>query len=198
MSAKKTAIVWALAAILFGYWWTIERQPETTKSVEIKREKFLTVFRDDVAAIALTRDGRDVRAEKREKRWVVTQPEGAKIPSDLVSSLIDNLTEHQDAEVVNEDPKPGDLAAFGLDKPRTEMTVELADGKKMKLAFGAQNPPRTAIYARSDSAPQIYLIGLNLQYYGDLLFQAAFPARLSGDGDQGGNGGRRRGALETS
>lgn len=175
MSAKKTAAVWALAGILFGYWWAFERLPPATKSAGIKREKFLTVFRDDVTAIELTREGKDVRAEKREKRWIITRPDGAAIPSDLVASLVDNLTEHQDAEVVNEEPKPGDLAAFGLDRPRTEMVVELAGGKKMKLAFGSQNPPRTAIYARSDAAPQIYLIGLNLQYYGDLLFQAAFP-----------------------
>ncbi|MGH7805721.1 MAG: DUF4340 domain-containing protein [Candidatus Binatia bacterium] len=180
MSAKKTAAVWIVAGILFGYWWTVERVPASTKSAEIKRAKFLSVFRDDVTAIELTRDGKDVRAEKKEKRWVITRPDGATIPSDLVSSLVDNLTEHQDAEVVNEEPKPGDLAAFGLDKPRTEMVVELADGKKMKIAFGAQNPPRTAIYARSDAAPQIYLIGLNLQYYGDLVFQAAFaPAKIA-------------------
>ena len=175
MTAKKTVAVWALAALLFGYWWAFERQPETTKSVDIKREKFLTVFRDDVSAIELSREGQDVRAEKREKRWIVTRPDGAKVPSDLVVALVDNLTEHQDAEVVNEEPKPGDLAAFGLDRPRTELVVEMSDGKRMKLAFGAQNPPRTAIYARSDAAPQIFLIGLNLQYYGDLLFQAAFP-----------------------
>ncbi len=175
MSAKKTAAVWLLAGILFGYWWTFERVPEGNKSTEIQRGKFLSVFRDDVTAIELTRDGKDVRAEKKEKRWIITRPDGATIPSDLVASLVDNLTEHQDAEVVNEDPKPGDLAAFGLDRPRTEMVVELADGKKVKLGFGSQNPPRTAIYARSDGAPQIYLIGLNLQYYGDLVFQAAFP-----------------------
>jgi Domain of unknown function (DUF4340) len=96
-------------------------------------------------------------------------------------ALVDNLTEQQDAEVVLKEPKAGDLAAFGLDRPRTEIVVELADGKRMKLAFGAQNPPRTAIYARSDSAPEIYLIGLNLQYYGDLVFQAAFPpAKITG------------------
>jgi hypothetical protein len=175
VSAKKTAAVWLLAGILFGYWWTFERVSTSTKSTEIKRGKFLAVFRDEVTAIELTRDGKDVRAEKREKRWVITRPDGATIPSDLVATLVENLTEHQDAEVVNEEPKPGDLAAFGLDHPRTELLIELTGGKKMKLAFGSQNPPRTAIYARSDGAPQIYLIGLNLQYYGDLVFQAAFP-----------------------
>jgi hypothetical protein len=74
VSAKKTATVWALAAILFGYWWIFERVPAGPKTAEIARGKFLAIYRDEVAAVELSREGRDVRAEKRDKRWILTRP----------------------------------------------------------------------------------------------------------------------------
>lgn len=176
MTAKKTIAFWLGALLLFGWWWVVERVPATTKATEVKREQFINVFRDDVNAVELEREGRAVRAERKEKRWQVVEPKGVAIPNDLFVTLVESITEAQDAEVVNEKPEASDIAAFGLDQPRTEIRLELTDGKKMNLEFGGHNPPRTAIYARSDASPQIYLIGLNLEYYGDLLFQAAFPS----------------------
>lgn len=177
MTARKTLTFWVIAVLLFGWWWAIERVPEDSKkSAEIKRERFVTLFRDEVEAIEISRDGRVVRAVRdEEKRWKAVEPEGIVLPHDLVVTLIDSLSEEQDAEVVNEKPNDGDLSAFGLDEPRTEVTLEFAAGKKMKIQFGAANPPHTAIYARKDVSPAVYLVGLNLQYYGDLLMQAAFP-----------------------
>lgn len=177
MSVRKTIAFWVVAALLFGYWWAVERAPDDAKAgLEIQREKFVELYRDEVQAVELTRDGRTVRAERNEKkRWAAVAPAGVALPHDLVVTLIDSLSDEQQSEVVNDKPTEADLSAFGLDEPRTRVRLELAGGKDLRIEFGAANPPHTAIYARKHVSPKIYLVGLNLEYYGDLLFQAAFP-----------------------
>jgi hypothetical protein len=177
VNARKTIAFWVVAALLFGWWWAVERNPDAGKEMlEIKREKFVEIFRDEVRSVELTREGRTLRAERNDqKRWAAVAPAGATLPHDLVLTLIDSLSDEQDSEVVNEKPTEADLAAFGLDDPRTEVRLELADGEDLRVEFGASNPPHTAIYARKSISPKVYLVGLNLEYYGDLLFQAAFP-----------------------
>ena len=35
-----------------------------------------------------------------------------------------------------------------------------------------RNPARTAVYAQRSDSPRVFLIGLNVRYYEDLLFEA--------------------------
>jgi hypothetical protein len=37
--------------------------------------------------------------------------------------------------------------------------------------LGSRNPSGTAIYAQRDDTRRVFLIGLNVRYYEDLLFQ---------------------------
>ncbi len=39
--------------------------------------------------------------------------------------------------------------------------------------IGGRNPTRTAVYARRSDQPAIFLVGMNLSYYIDLIFDAA-------------------------
>jgi hypothetical protein len=67
---------------------------------------------------------------------------------------------------------PQGLAQFGLDNPRSEITIE-AKGKAqpIKLAFGNENPTHTAVYAQILGVPKVFLLGRNLDYYQGLMFQ---------------------------
>ncbi len=51
----------------------------------------------------------------------------------------------------------------------------MSDGtaRKVRVLLGARNPTRTAVYAKRDDRPAVYLVGLNVQYYEDLIFEAA-------------------------
>ena len=55
-----------------------------------------------------------------------------------------------------------------------QIEIEIADGRKIQVAVGARNPPRTAIYVSTSLSPRVMLAGLNIEYYGDLIFDAAF------------------------
>ena len=46
----------------------------------------------------------------------------------------------------------------------------------MAVKLGAKNPPQTAIYVQTDFSPRILLVGVNVQYYADLLYEAGTKA----------------------
>jgi hypothetical protein len=118
--------------------------------------------------------GRSIEARRDDGRWHVVAPAGVSVPPDLLAAAVATLTAGQSAEVVN-DGATGDLASFGLTEPTSEMEVAF-DGEapeRVRVIFGARNPTRTALYAKRADAPTVYLVGLNVRYYEDLIFEAA-------------------------
>jgi hypothetical protein len=43
----------------------------------------------------------------------------------------------------------------------------------ISVQIGARNPTQTAVYARRGDEDAIFLVGMNLRYYIDLIFEAA-------------------------
>jgi Domain of unknown function (DUF4340) len=169
---RSTVVYWVLFAALGSYYLAFERKPPPPSEMQRAREKVLNVYSDDVKALVLRRDGKEIRCERRDKRWQIVKPENAKVPSDLVSALLENLTDKQDAEEITAKPRPEDLQAFGLSASSPEVEIEVSGGKKMSVKLGGKNPPQTAIYAQTDFSPRILLVGVNVQYYADLLYEA--------------------------
>jgi hypothetical protein len=67
-------------------------------------------------------------------------------------------------------------ADFGLEEESVRLTLGTGT-EEARLQLGARNPSQTAIYARRDGAEEIVLIGLNVQYYVDLLIEASRQPR---------------------
>jgi hypothetical protein len=159
-----------------------ERTVGPSAGIGVQREKVLPIYSDDVTAVTLRREGKEIHCEKREKRWQVVRPEGAKAPADLVAALVENLTDRQEAEEMQVSPKPEDLAAFGLTDSSQTLEFQVTDGRKLVVKLGSRNPPQTAVYAQTSISPRVLLIGVNVQYYTDLLYEAGAraPAQKSG------------------
>jgi len=77
-----------------------------------------------------------------------------------------------------------DLAAFGLERPRG--TFVLGGGPGMTIDIGNRNPTLTAVYVRSEPAPDVVLVGSVLLWEWDKLVAAA---RRSAEpvGEEGGS-----------
>lgn len=180
MSWRRTLTYWMLFTLLGGYYWVFERRAAPPSEVQLAREKVLNVYTDEVSAITLRRGGKEIRCERRDKRWQIVKPPGAKVPGDLVAALVENLTEKQEAEEIVGNPKPEDLQAYGLTEEASLVDVELASGKKFSVKLGGRNPPQTAIYAQTSVAPRVLLVGLNVQYYADLLYEAGSKEAVAG------------------
>ena len=176
MTWRSTVAYWVLSAVLGGYYLAIERRPPPPSEMQRAREKVLNVYSDDVKALTLRRDGKEIRCEKRDKRWQIVKPENVKVPPDLVSALLENLTDKQEAEEITAKPRPEELQAFGLSASSPQVEIEVAGGKRMAVKLGGKNPPQTAIYAQTDLSPRILLVGVNVQYYADLLYAAGTSA----------------------
>lgn len=135
------------------------------------RRAFVAASSSDVHSVTVEQADARVHCVRDGERWRVEEPATARVPSDLVGALVDQLTALSDVEVVNETGQGA--AQFGLDPPVARVTLGLADGRKIGVALGARNPGQTAAYARVDGAPRILLVGLNVLYYGDLIVQAS-------------------------
>ena len=179
MTWRSTLACWIAAALLGAYYVAFERRPAPPSEIQAAREKVLDVYSDEVTAVTLRREGREIRCERKDRRWQVVQPEGAKVPPDVVSALIENLTDKQEAERISDAPKREDLQAFGLTESSPEVEIELSGGKKLSVKLGGRNPSQTAIYVQTSVSPRVLLVGLNVQYYADLLYDAGVHASKS-------------------
>jgi hypothetical protein len=127
-----------------------------------------------VTALAVQRAGVRVRAVRDGARWRVVEPAGAEVSSDLVAALAATLTAGQASEMMAA-LEESDLEAFGLAAPSTAIVVTLA-GARVRVLLGGANPTGTALYAMRDDRPSVYLVGLNVRYYSDLILAAAAGA----------------------
>jgi hypothetical protein len=89
-----------------------------------------------------------------------------------VHTLIATVTEAPLQEVAG--ATEGRAADFGLDRPRVRVQLE-SPAAVVRVALGARNPPQTAVYAQVQDNPQVVLIGLNVEYYVDLLLANVAP-----------------------
>lgn len=153
------------------YFWS---QPTIKPSVALAREKEESLLKLDsgISAITIASGPESLRFQKTSdgKQYQLVAPPGKFIPQDLMNAMVGLLLDAKSVEVVAENSN--DLAQFGLDHPKAEVTIE-APGKPqpIKLAFGNENPTHTAIYAQIEGQPKVFLLGENLEYYQSLMFQ---------------------------
>jgi hypothetical protein len=171
MGWRQVIALYAVLAALGGLYWWLGREPPRGGSVEPKRARFLPVDARGFAAFRIARGGRAIYARRLAgDRWEVTEPAGAPIPSDLLAAFAAALG---DAEEIQQVGGPGaDADTFGLGETAAHVDIDLADGRRLGLSIGETNATGTAVYARRDGERAIVLVGRNVRYYEDLLFQA--------------------------
>ncbi len=147
-------------------------RPETKQDLALKEKQESLLKIDGIDSLTLVRGNETVQLQKTPdgKLYTVAQPPSAFIPQDLMQATVALLVNAKQVEVVAENLN--DLSQFGLDHPKTTMTIE-AKGKPqpIKILFGGENPTRTAIYAEIVGIPKVFLLGRNLEYYQSLMFQ---------------------------
>jgi hypothetical protein len=174
---SRVAVIYAVLVVLVGYLALVDGPPsEETAPLEPPppTASLLGTEADAVRVMTFEKDGRLVRASRESGRWRPTEPMGARIPPDLFDAAIAALTAGQVSEKIS--PEAGhQLADYGLEIPAA--TIELVVGdlpsRPISVSIGARNPAQTAVYARRSDEEAIYLVGMNLRYYIDLIFDAA-------------------------
>jgi hypothetical protein len=170
VSWRRIALYYGLSAVLGLYLyvhhlWTTPNLPEaktdTTPIADIDSQRPDTVV--------LEHRGLEVEAGRLGRRWVLRKPPGLSVTSDLLDALIDTLTTIPPIEIVADASAKDE--EYGLSPPLTH--VELLSGGKVlaSLYLGKRNPTRTAVYAGREGDDRVYLLGLNAQYYVELIYE---------------------------
>lgn len=170
MRWRHVALVWIVCAGLGAEYWLVERRPTPAADTEPARPRFIPVGPAEAREVRLSRDGRTVLSRRDGGgAWTVLEPRDAAIPPDLIGAFANALTE---AEEIAHLGVGGDPAAFGFDAGATRVEVRGEGGEPVVVTIGDANPTGTAVYARRQGAPDVVLIGRNIRYYEDLIFQA--------------------------
>jgi hypothetical protein len=171
LSPRSAIIFTVLVAILLPYYYFVDRPELRLKEIQTAQESLLDLP-GGIDSITVTRGDEKVRYTRMAdgRGYKLMEPDGKFVPQDLMKALADLLEGAKTVEVVS--TNPNDLAEFGLDKPKGEVILENASKKQpVDIIFGNENPTHTAVYARIQGSPKIFLLGANLQYYQNLMFQ---------------------------
>jgi len=175
MSWRRVVMIYAIVAILAGYVLVFERSatPGDQEGVKAVPASILGTEPSAVTAVTFGKDGKVVRARREGDRWRAVEPAGVTIQPDLIEATIATLTAGQSAEVLSHEPENA-LSAYGLDTPSASVQVVVgAQDHTITILVGARNPTGTAVYARRSDQATVFLVGMNLSYYIDLIFEGA-------------------------
>jgi len=110
-------------------------------------------------------------------RWEETTPADVTVPSDLVAALLDTLSTIPPIERLA--GKSTTAPEFGLSPATTRVELRSSGKEVQRISIGRRNPTRTAAYAAVAGHADVYLIGLNAQYYLELIFDEIARQRSS-------------------
>ena len=173
MTWPRALLYLAIWVVLSAYYVAFERSAPTPPAVleSAPDEDRLVPFRAAaVTALSLDAHGTRLHCERSDGQWRIVEPAGASVPVDLVAAIVATLTELPPVDIV---PLTADGTAtdFGLEDGSVRLTLT-AGAEQVRLQLGARNPSQTAVYARREGAEEVVLVGLNVQYYVDLLIEA--------------------------
>ncbi len=176
--SNRAILVYYLVAGVLGLnlWWSAGlplagSEASTTQALK----PLVSLDPASVREVRVSGVGRSVvleRAVDTRERWRAVRPAGAVVAADLVEALLDALSTLPPVEIVSRDASTA--ARFGLKPPRTVIVLKTVDGVEDTVFLGERNPTRTAVYAGKGAGP-LYMIGLNAQYYADLILEQAGP-----------------------
>lgn len=178
MSWLRIAIYYAVAALLTAHLLSVTgaREVETATTADAKLP-FLEAVPERIDRVRAEQDDLAVQFERRDGRWIVTEPEGLAPPGDVVDALLETLTSLPAIEIVSDGVEHE--GQFGLVPPRARIRLEQEGTLVSTIVLGELSPTRTAVYAKKSGKDEVALIGLNSRYYLDLVFENVKRQRQS-------------------
>ena len=178
MSWLRILLYLAVAAVLTFHLEGVQRQRSAVGApVEESKLPFLEAVPERIDRVRVEQDDLAVQFERRDGRWIVTEPEGLAPPGDVVDALLETLTSLPAIEIVSDGVQHE--GQFGLVPPRARIRVEQEGTLVSTIVLGELSPTRTAVYAKKSGKEEVALIGLNARYYLDLVFENVRRQRQS-------------------
>jgi hypothetical protein len=156
MQFRVTAALVAVFVLLAGavsYFGLTEPAPSTTPTVQS------TVFdlpAADVTRVTVTEAGMRAAVERTgDGAWQIVAPTPEPADSGRVDDTAGRLAKLTATRKLE---GAGDLAAYGLAEPTTQIALTMKDGTTRELLVGSQTPDRSAYYVKSSDAAAVYVV----------------------------------------
>ena len=154
----KTGAALVVLAGVGSYIWFVERKHEPKPEGEREKVTVLAVDKAKAKEISLaTATGETIRLVKDGTSWKVAAPFNSPADTSAVESILTSLEKLEADEVVVE--HAASLAEYGLDKPSRTVTAVVEGAKDpLSVQFGSKSPDGSSVYARTGSAPKVFLV----------------------------------------
>ncbi len=137
-------------------WWTKEN-PKKPESSTPDAPKVLALGEDQIEEVHLSRPGSEpIVLKKAGDKWQIAAPQALPADQEAVKGLVSSLASLPSDRLI--DPKPADLAVFGLTEPKAEIDITVKGGTVNKLLLGGENPSGSATYAKLAANPAVYTL----------------------------------------
>jgi len=121
---------------------------------DLRDKDILAFARDGVDALEITGGPAPLRLAKAGADWRLTAPVAARADYSAVEGLVGRLDGGRLAGIVAE--QPGDLTAYGLDKP--SLTVRVGSGSAQATLEIGKEAEEGKLYARDASRPMVFTV----------------------------------------
>ena len=153
----------ALLAILVGlgaYLYFVESKRTPGDPAETRPK----VFAVDAGAIdevtVRSEAGASTTLRKSGEEWKIVAPGAGDADAAEISGITTNLASLEEQRLIEE--TAGDLAAFGLDKPRVDVAFK-SGGTEHRLLIGAKTPTGSDLYAKTGASSRVFLVAAYLE-----------------------------------
>jgi hypothetical protein len=172
---RQVVLLYVVAGVLGLWYWRFEQRAPAT-APEPTRQRFVPLEASDLREVRLQRHGQRFVTRRDDDGWVVVEPEGATVPSDLIAAFANALTGAE--EIARVASGGADPAQYGITADASRVEMVSATGAPVVVVLGETNPTGTALYAQRDGAHDVVLIGRQVRYYEELIFQALQAGRV--------------------
>jgi hypothetical protein len=170
MSWPRVLLYYAMAGLLTFHLLSVTRSREAVVApVSAATTPFLEAVPGRIDRIRMENESLAIQFEKRDGRWITTEPEGLAPPGDVIDAVLESLTSLPAIDIVADGS--AHEAQFGLVPPRMRVRIEQQGALVSTIVLGELSPTRTAVYAKKSGKDEVALIGLNAKYYIDLVFE---------------------------
>lgn len=151
-----TIVLVVVLAGLVGYIYFVDadRSPSGT---EVKAKAF-EVSPENIEEVQIRNAaGEATRVQRVEANWKLVEPEQADADAAAVASVTSSLAGLEVQRVVDENP--GDVAQYGLNPPRIDVSFRVKDQKEFqRLLVGEKTPTGGDLYAQKPGETRVFLI----------------------------------------
>ncbi|HKE03123.1 MAG TPA: DUF4340 domain-containing protein [Blastocatellia bacterium] len=154
----------ALGAAAFVYFTRCTKDKASEEKPHTGRVAF-SFKRQDVASLALRRDGQNVVIENKGGNWAITQPVNAPADQSVVNLLLNGLSEALSAQSLRVLSRKAE--SYGLNPPSVTLELTLSNGQRHSVGFGDPDSSKQSVYALMDDSPEVVLLPVEIAVSAD-------------------------------